>query len=106
MIQRLFCYNKHVKTVLLIARHYSTGISTSQQNRSRMRQIQLLEYSAVLITAEYNYFKCEILGCIVSDIKRIEQSEDIWEQGSKENILTKEGWSNRRMEEVAQWEAS
>jgi hypothetical protein len=34
----------------------------------------------------------------VSDIKGRTQKEGVWEQGAEEDILTEEGWSDKRME--------
>jgi hypothetical protein len=38
---------------------------------------------------------------MVSNIKGETQTEGVWEQGAEENIWTKEGWSDGRMEETA-----
>jgi hypothetical protein len=42
----------------------------------------------------------------ISHIKWRAESEGVWEHGCTETLQTKEGCSNRRMEEVAQWVAS
>jgi hypothetical protein len=38
---------------------------------------------------------------LVSDIKGRTYTEGVWEQGVEENIWTKEGWSDRRLEQPA-----
>jgi hypothetical protein len=36
---------------------------------------------------------------------REEHRLSVWEQGAEENIWTWEGWSDRRLDITAQWEA-
>jgi hypothetical protein len=38
---------------------------------------------------------------MVSDIKGGTYTEGVWEQGAEENIWTKEGWSDGRVEKTA-----
>jgi hypothetical protein len=43
---------------------------------------------------------------LVSHIKGRNKTDDVWEQGPKDNIFKQEGLFNIRTEEVAQWGAS
>jgi hypothetical protein len=50
----------------------------------------------------YN-FACSFVWVwnLVSDIKGRIQTEDIWKQGSDENMWTEEEWNGRRLENIA-----
>jgi hypothetical protein len=58
--------------------------------------------SAQSLLSSHIVYKTKILPVVwvwnlVSYITGTAQTECVWEQGPKENILTKVGWSNRRM---------
>jgi hypothetical protein len=52
------------------------------------------------ITLPVVLYGCETLSLTLREEYRLRV---LGEQDPKENIWTKEGWSNRRMEQVAQW---
>jgi hypothetical protein len=83
--------------------HKRRDRSTLNSGNSCYRSVQSVLSSHLLSrNVKVTIYKTIILPVVwvwnlVSYITGTAQTERVWEQGPKENILTKVGWSNRRM---------